>query len=155
MVFLSGDMLDNRKLPFFFFFIGLTLSVAVLLIAPPQSTAKFSVNQKTRHKFQKEIIDYHRHLNPRFKKIKRPRTELIIVHTSECNLKSTLRTVSQGKQLANGHRTYGGHTHYVIARNGKTYRILNKRYRADHAGRSMWNGATDLSNISIGIELVG
>jgi N-acetyl-anhydromuramyl-L-alanine amidase AmpD len=26
---------------------------------------------------------------------------------------------------------------------------------ADHAGRSMWNGQTDLSRYSIGIELVG
>ena len=28
-------------------------------------------------------------------------------------------------------------------------------YRADHAGRSMWNGERDISSLSIGIEMVG
>jgi hypothetical protein len=49
----------------------------------------------------------------------------------------------------------GGHANYVIARNGRTYRTLDKRYRADHAGLSMWKGETDISSVSIGIELVG
>jgi hypothetical protein len=57
--------------------------------------------------------------------------------------------------LRNGRRTNGGHAHYVIARSGRTYRILDKKYVADHAGRSMWNGETDISQVSIGIELVG
>ena len=43
----------------------------------------------------------------------------------------------------------------MIARNGRTYRILDKKYEANHAGLSMWNGETDISKISIGIELVG
>jgi hypothetical protein len=43
----------------------------------------------------------------------------------------------------------------VIAKNGRTYRILDKKYEANHAGLSMWNGETDISKISIGIELVG
>lgn len=43
----------------------------------------------------------------------------------------------------------------MIARNGRTYRILDKKYVADNAGRSMWNGDTDISKLSIGIELVG
>jgi len=51
--------------------------------------------------------------------------------------------------------TQGGHTHYVIARNGRTFRILDKKYEADHAGLSMWNGEADISKVSIGIELVG
>ena len=50
---------------------------------------------------------------------------------------------------------YGGHTHYVIARNGATYRVVDKAYVADHAGISMWEGQTDISKVSIGIELVG
>ena len=57
--------------------------------------------------------------------------------------------------MYNGQRTDGGHIHYVIARNGRTYRILDKAYAADHAGISMWNGETDISKVSIGIELVG
>jgi hypothetical protein len=42
----------------------------------------------------------------------------------------------------------------VIARNGQTYRILDKKYRANHAGLSMWNGETGLNRSSVGIELV-
>jgi hypothetical protein len=33
--------------------------------------------------------------------------------------------------------------------------MLDKKFRADHAGLSMWNGQKDISDISIGIELVG
>jgi hypothetical protein len=94
-------------------------------------------------------------LNPGLKKVKRKKTKYIIVHTSELGLKTTLKVVSRGKRLRNGRSTNGGHTNYVIARNGRTYRILNKKYKADHAGLSMWKGETDISKLSIGIELAG
>jgi len=106
-------------------------------------------------KFQEKLIDQRSRLNPRFKKNKRQKTGYIIVHTSELGLDATLRVVSKGKQFQSGYKTPGGHAHYVIARNGRTYRILDKKYRADHAGRSMWNGQTAISDISLGIELVG
>jgi len=106
-------------------------------------------------KFQRSIIDYRRQLNPKFKKVKRAKTSYIIVHTSELGLNMTLKVISKGKRLSSGRRTHGGHTHYVIARDGRTYRMLDRRYEADHAGLSMWNGQTDISKISIGIELVG
>jgi len=105
--------------------------------------------------FQRSIVDFRSRLNPEFKKVKRKKTKYIIVHTSELGLKMTQRVVLKGKRFRNGRRTNGGHTHYVIARNGRTYRILDKKYEADHAGLSMWNGETDISKISIGIELVG
>lgn len=79
----------------------------------------------------------------------------VIIHTSELGLDATLRVVSKGKQFRSGYTTPGGHAHYVIARNGRTYRILDKKYRADHAGRSMWKGRTDISDVSLGIELAG
>jgi len=104
---------------------------------------------------QRAIVDYRSRLNPRYEKVKRHQTKYIIVHTSELGLQTTLRVVSRGKRFPNGRRTPGGHAHYVIARNGRCYRILDKHYVADHAGRSMWNGATDISRLSIGIELVG
>ena len=106
-------------------------------------------------KFQRSIIDYRRQLNPKFKKIRRAKTSYIIVHTSELGLKSTLKVISKGKRLPSGRRTRGGHSHYVIARSGRTYRMLDSKYKADHAGLSMWNGETDISKISIGVELVG
>jgi hypothetical protein len=119
----------------------------------PDPLVAFSLAERQR--FQQAIVDYRPRLNPKYKKIKRKRTQYIIVHTSELGLKATLRVVSKGKNFRNGRRTHGGHTHYVIARNGRTYRIMDKQWVADHAGRSMWDGQTDLSRISIGIELVG
>ncbi len=106
-------------------------------------------------KFQNAIIDHRSRLNSEFKKNKRQRTRYIIVHTSELGLEATLRVVSKGKQFQSGYKTPGGHAHYVIARNGRTHRILDKKFQADHAGRSMWNSQTDISKVSVGIELVG
>ena len=123
-----------------------------LFILPSLSTA---YTRKERDNFQRSIVDFRSRLNPRFKKVRRQNTKYIVVHTSELGLKTTLRVVSKGKRFRSGRRTNGGHTHYVIARNGRIYRILDKKYVADHAGLSMWNGDKDLSNISIGIELVG
>ncbi len=101
------------------------------------------------------IKDYRKYLNRRFKKEKRLSTRFIIVHTSEAGLTSTLRTLSQGKKVKGNYRTLGGHANYVIARNGLVYRILSHRFRADHAGLSMWNGVEDISSHSLSIELVG
>ena len=134
------------------FIIVASLFITFLFILPSLSTA---YTRKERDKFQRLIIDFRSRLNPRFKKVKRKNTKYIIVHTSELGLITTLRVVSKGKRFRSGRRTNGGHTHYVIARNGRTYRILDKKYVADHAGLSMWNGEMDLSKISIGIELVG
>lgn len=126
--------------------------ITFLLIFPSLSTASTRSDVRS---FQRSIADHRSRLNPRFKKVIRKQTQYIIVHTAELGLNSTLRVVSKGKHLRSGRRTRGGHTHYVIARNGRTYRVLDRKYVADHAGRSMWNGATNLSRISIGIELVG
>jgi N-acetylmuramoyl-L-alanine amidase len=134
-----------------------TIVVYILLLAglliPLSSSIAFT--QANADNFQLSIVDSRSRLNPNFKKVKRKKTSYIIVHTSELGLNETLRVVSSGKHLHNGLRTDGGHTHYVIARNGRTYRILDKEYEADHAGISMWDGETDISKVSIGIELVG
>jgi len=134
------------------FIIVASLFITFLFILPSLSNA---YTRKERDQFQRSIVDFRSRLNPRFKKVKRNNTKYIVVHTSELGFKTTLRVVSKGKRFRSGRRTYGGHTHYVIARNGRTYRILDKKYVADHAGLSMWNGEKDLSKISIGIELVG
>ena len=129
-----------------------SLLLGFLLNFPSVSSA---YSKGDRRSFQRSIVDARSRLNPRFKKVKRKRTKYIIVHTSELGLKTTLRVVSKGKRLRNGRTTPGGHAHYVIARNGRTYRILDKKFIADHAGLSMWNGETNISKVSIGIELVG
>ena len=125
----------------------------VCIINLPRVSSAFPL--KERRSLQYSIVDCRSRLNPGYEKVRRKKTKYIIVHTSELGLKMTLRVVSKGKRLRNGRRTYGGHAHYVIARNGRTYRVLNNKYVADHAGLSMWNGETDISKISIGIELVG
>ncbi len=134
------------------FILVVSLFLAFLLHVPTLSNA---YTQADRRSFQHSIIDSRSKLHPGFKKVKRKKTKYIIVHTSELGLKTTLRVVSKGKRLRNGKSTHGGHTHYVIARNGRTYRIIDKKYKADHAGLSMWKGEVDISKTSIGIELAG
>ena len=128
------------------------LCVILLFYYPSRSAAATKTELQ---KFQRSIIDYRQKINPKFKKVKRKKTRYIIVHTSELGLKSTLKVISKGKRLPSGRRTRGGHSHYVIARDGRTYRMLDSWYIADHAGLSMWNGEKNISKSSIGIELVG
>ncbi len=134
--------------------IRLFLILAILLFRPAALSAAWSA--KDLAAFQRQIVDYRPRLNPKYKKVKRRQTKYIIVHTSELGLKTTLRVVSKGKWVNKGRRkTHGGHANYVVARNGRTYRMLDKGYIADHAGRSMWDGETNISRVSIGIEMVG
>lgn len=74
----------------------------------------------------------------------RPRTDFIILHTTESLKKGALRKV-----YANGE------THFFLDRNGHVYRIIRSTKIAFHAGRSMWEGKTNLDNYSIGIEVAG
>ncbi len=134
-------------------FVFIVFICVFFIVNLPSLSAAFTETE--RYNFQRSIFDFRSRLNPKYKKVHRKQTKYIIVHTSELGLKLTLRVVSKGKHLRNGRRTYGGHAHYVIARNGRTYRMLDKKYVADHAGRSMWNGVRGISQISIGIELVG
>ena len=129
------------------------LAIGLLFHQPLAVHARYS--KAERRAFQKAIVDRRRQLHPGFKKIPRKETNYIIVHTSEAGLKTTLKVVSRGKLLRGRRLTYGGHANYVIARDGRTYRIMDKKYEADHAGLSMWNGEADISKVSIGIELVG
>jgi N-acetylmuramoyl-L-alanine amidase len=43
--------------------------------------------------------------------------------------------------------------HYLIAKNGTIYQLVDEQKRAWHAGRSHWGADTDLNSSSIGIEL--
>jgi N-acetylmuramoyl-L-alanine amidase len=124
----------------------------ISLISPVQVWAGYSRAERTA--FQRSIVDKRAELRRQYKKILRKETKYIIVHTSEAGLTSTLNSVLKGKSVRGG-RTSGGHAHYVIARNGRTYRVLDKRYIADHAGTSMWKGERNISKVSLAIELVG
>ena len=123
--------------------------VVFLLGCGPVQAGRSSTGLKAK------IVDYRRHLSPRFKKKRRKSTRYIILHTSELGLEATLRVVSGGKRRRRGGKTPGGHANYVVARDGRVFRILDKQYRADHAGLSMWEGRRDISSFSVGIEIVG
>ena len=102
-----------------------------------------------------KIKDYQKNLNRRFIKHLRKSTKFIIIHSTEGSLPSSLRTLSKGKVRRRRYISRGGHANYLIAKNGMIYRILNPKYRANHAGISMWNGLQSLSSHSLGIELEG
>jgi hypothetical protein len=82
-------------------------------------------------------------------------TRFIVIHSTECGLESALRTLSGGKRRGGRPLTLGGHAHYLVGRSGTIYRILDPKYRADHAGVSMWKGLKNLSDHSLGVELEG
>ena len=117
------------------------LTVCQFLWLPSESAGS---TNKMHRLIMDAIIDYRGRLNPLFPKRVRKSTKFIIVHTTECDLKTTLKIVSEGKQDDFKWVSRGGHTHYVIARDGQTYRILDEKFRAHHAGRSMWNGERNL-----------
>lgn len=75
---------------------------------------------------------------------RRHRTDYIILHTTEAPAKGSLNKVRAN-----------GEAHYFVDTNGKVYRVIEKHRVAFHAGRSMWDGKTNLDNYSIGIEVVG
>ena len=97
-----------------------------------------------------KIVDYQKKLNPRFAKRSRKSTRHIIIHSTEGSLPSSLRTLSRGKVHRRRYVSRGGHAHYLIAKNGTVYRILDPKYRANHAGVSMWNGLDRLAGYRAG-----
>lgn len=101
------------------------------------------------------IVDYQKQLNRSFHKRLRPETRFIIIHSTESSLPSSLRTLSKGKVSRGRYITQGGHAHFLVAKNGKVYRILDPKYWANHAGVSMWDRLTNLSDYSVGVELEG
>ena len=91
-----------------------------------------------------KIVDIQNRLPRSFRKRLRKSSRFIVIHSTESGLRSALNTVSRR-----------GYSNYLVARDGTIYRILDKKYLSHHAGLSMWNGLTNISNHSVGIELVG
>src|SRR3989338_7776178 len=85
------------------------------------------------------------YLSPRNnKRARRNRTLFIILHTTEAGDRSSLNSI---------HRS--GTANYVVATGGTIYNTVEHNRIAKHAGRSMWNNITNISNVSVGIEVVG
>jgi len=70
---------------------------------------------------------------------------VILHHTTNDTATAALRTLTDPAREVSAH--------YLIARDGTLYQLVDERYRAWHAGQSYWGGSTDLNSSSIGIEL--
>ena len=74
----------------------------------------------------------------------RKATTLIILHTTEAPAKGSLKHLSER-----------GECHYCVTEDGIVWQIVDRHRVAFHAGRSMWNGRTEVDDFSVGIECVG
>src|SRR5690606_37171317 len=70
---------------------------------------------------------------------------VILHHTTNDDVERALRTLTDPAREVSAH--------YVIARTGEVYQLVDERHRAWHAGRSQWGGDYDLNSSSIRIEL--
>lgn len=70
---------------------------------------------------------------------------VVIHYTAQDSAAQTLRTFTLVKPQVSAH--------YVVAKNGKVYHMLNDYMRAWHAGVAKWGNVTDMNSCSIGIEL--
>ncbi len=75
---------------------------------------------------------------------RRSTTLYIILHTTEGGSAGALRKLQRR-----------GEAHYLVDETGGVFRIVNRRRVAYHCGRSMWDGRTNLDEVSIGIEVAG
>jgi N-acetylmuramoyl-L-alanine amidase len=70
---------------------------------------------------------------------------VVLHHTSDDTASDALRTLTDPLREVSAH--------YLIARDGALYQLVDERHRAWHAGQSRWGAETDLNSSSIGIEL--
>ena len=71
----------------------------------------------------------------------------IVIHNDGAGLSAiTTRYVLQRRRLS---------YHYFISRNGDIHQWKDLKYKALHAGRSLWNGIDDWNTFSIGVCLQG
>jgi N-acetylmuramoyl-L-alanine amidase len=70
---------------------------------------------------------------------------VVLHHTSNNTAERALRTLTDPERRVSAH--------YLIARDGRIYQLVDERARAWHAGVSYWGGNHDLNSASIGIEL--
>ena len=70
---------------------------------------------------------------------------VVIHHTAQDSVQQTLKTFTLPRTQVS--------SHYVIAKNGEIYHMLNDFYRAWHGGIGKWGNNTDLNSSSLGIEI--
>jgi N-acetylmuramoyl-L-alanine amidase len=70
---------------------------------------------------------------------------VVIHHTGDDSADDALRTLTDPLRAVSAH--------YLVARDGTIYQLLDERSRAWHAGKSRWGALTDLNSASLGVEL--
>ncbi|HSN20876.1 MAG TPA: N-acetylmuramoyl-L-alanine amidase [Usitatibacter sp.] len=70
---------------------------------------------------------------------------VVIHHTSDATAEQALATLTDPVREVSAH--------YLVARDGTVYQLVDERKRAWHAGVSQWGADTDVNSASIGIEL--
>jgi N-acetylmuramoyl-L-alanine amidase len=74
------------------------------------------------------------------------RPNFVILHnTADDTADQALRTLTDPARKVSAH--------YLVARDGAVYQLVDERSRAWHAGVSSWGGTTDMNSVSLGIEL--
>jgi N-acetylmuramoyl-L-alanine amidase len=72
-------------------------------------------------------------------------TFVILHHTGSAAAERALRTLTDRQREVSAH--------YLVARDGRIYYLVDELARAWHAGESSWGGNRDINSASIGIEL--
>lgn len=70
---------------------------------------------------------------------------VVLHHTAQDSVEQTLNTFTLPRTQVS--------SHYVIAKNGEIYHMLNDYLRAWHGGVGKWGNNTDLNSSSLGIEI--
>lgn len=70
---------------------------------------------------------------------------VVLHHTTDDTADEALATLTTREREVS--------SHYLIARDGRLFYLVDERRRAWHAGVSYWGGQRDLNSASIGIEL--
>ncbi|HEY4327419.1 MAG TPA: N-acetylmuramoyl-L-alanine amidase [Mucilaginibacter sp.] len=70
---------------------------------------------------------------------------VIIHYTAQDSVQQTLKTFTV--------TTTQTSAHYVVAKSGKVYHMVNDYLRANHAGVGKWGSVTDMNSCSLGIEI--
>lgn len=84
--------------------------------------------------------------SPNFNERKSTQISLIIVHyTDMLDAKEALTRLCDPQSQASAH--------YLIHKSGEIFQLVEDSKRAWHAGKSYWQGLTDINDISLGIEL--
>jgi N-acetylmuramoyl-L-alanine amidase len=76
--------------------------------------------------------------------VRRP-SFVVLHHTGDDRVEDSLRTLTDSARQVS--------SHYLIARDGRIFHLVDDRARAWHGGAAHWSGVEDVNSASIGIEL--